>query len=236
MSNGVVALIPARGGSKGIPRKAVKMLGDIPVIAWTILAAKNSKSIDKVFVTTEDNEIATVSQKYGAEVLTRPGCLAQNDVQNDEVSLYSLMQLRHERDIFPDTVVLLQPTSPFRSSEDIDNAFELYSGDETVVSCCVDGRFHWALDEEDEVISVWHNPMMRMGRQDIDDKDRLMAENGAIYICNSENLAHLRCLRTPPFTIYLMNELHSVDLDNQSDWDYATWLVETGRVKRATAS
>lgn len=232
MPNGVVALIPARGGSKGIPRKAVRELGGIPVIAWTILAAKKSKSIDRVFVTTESSEIAEAARQYGAEILTRPACLAQEDSQTDEVFLFGLRQLRHENDVFPETLVLLQPTSPFRGASDIDGAFELYGGEQTVISCCIDTKFHWALDDDDYVVPIWHNPLDRQSRQDTPDSERMMRENGAIYICNANSFSSVRNCRIPPYTIYLMDELHSVDLDTESDWDWATWLAESGKVKR----
>lgn len=229
---GVVAVIPARGGSKGIPHKAVKKLGKWPTIGWTIEAAKAAGCVDRVFVSTEDAEIADVAGRFGVEVLNRPVCLAQDDSQTDEVYTYCLRQMRHELHLFPETLVLLQPASPFRTASQIDEAFELYTPAETVISCCVDTKFHWAIDEEEdyEAVPIFHSPMHRQGRQAIDDRDRLLAENGAIYIVDAERLSQERCCRVPPFSLYLMDALHSVDLDTMDDWDYATWLVETGRI------
>ena len=231
-NGGVAAIIPARGGSKGIPHKAVKKLGKWPTIGWTIEAAKVAQSVDRVFVSTEDSDIANTAELFGVEVLKRPACLAQDDSQNDEVATYCLRQMRHELHYYPETIILLQPTSPFRTTSQIDAALELYTPAETVISCCVDTKFHWAIDEEEdyEAVPIGHNPMHRTGRQNIDDRDRLLYENGAIYVIEAERLSQERCLRVPPFSLYLMDALHSVDLDTQEDWDYATWLVETGRI------
>ena len=228
----VVAIIPARGGSKGIPHKATKRLGKCPTIGWTIEAAKAAKCVDKVFVSTESDEIANVAGLFGVEVLKRPSCLAQEDSQTDEVYTYCLRQLRHELHLFPETLIFLQPTSPFRTTANIEEAFELYTPAETVISCCVDPKFHWAIDEEEdyEAVPVFHSPMHRLGRQATDDRDRLLYENGAIYIIEADRLSQERCCRVPPFSLYLMDELHSVDLDTQDDWDYATWLIETGKI------
>lgn len=116
----ILGIIPARGGSKGIPRKNIKMIAGKPLIAWTIEAAKKSKLLDSFVVSTEDSEIAEISRKYGAEAIDRPVELA-----GDEASTLSVLQ--HVISIVEaDTVVVLQPTSPVRDRDLIDRCIRRY--------------------------------------------------------------------------------------------------------------
>ena len=112
--NKILAIIPARGGSKGIARKNIRQLAGKPLIAWSIEASKRSNLLDMCVVSTEDDEIAKISQKYGAKVLPRPAELA-----TDEASTMSVLQDILTK-IDTDVVVLLQPTSPIRDSDLID--------------------------------------------------------------------------------------------------------------------
>lgn len=120
----ILGITPARGGSKGIPRKNIKIIAGKPLIAWTIEAAQNSKLLDRYIVSTEDKEIATVSRKYGAEVLDRPVELA-----TDEAPTISVLQ--HAIKYIPcDIVVLLQATSPIRSSGLVDECIRKFIDNE----------------------------------------------------------------------------------------------------------
>lgn len=114
---GLTAIIPARGGSKRIPRKNLVDLGGKPLVAWTIEAALNAESVERVVVSTEDNEIAEVVRCWGAEVLDRPDGLAEDGVPTREVTLHAIEALGLQS-----RVALLHPTSPFRTSMDIDAA------------------------------------------------------------------------------------------------------------------
>ena len=117
----ILGITPARGGSKGIPRKNIKMIAGKPLLAWTIEAAKKSKFIDKYVVSTEDKEIAKVAQRFGAEVLYRPAELATDEVSTESV-------LKHTVNSFKcDTLVLLQPTSPVRRSGLIDECVKEFT-------------------------------------------------------------------------------------------------------------
>lgn len=227
---GTIALILARGGSKGIPGKNIKLLNGKPLIAYTIEAAKKSKCVDEVFVTTDDNAIAEIAQKYGARILTRPGCLAQEDSQSSEVFLFALRQLRHEQNVHPETLVLLQPTSPFRTGEHIDRAMELFikqNADGCIMSGCVDRKFHYYYDEEEEsYIPILHDPLHRLGRQDIPGDVWPVQENGALYIVSAEAFSLWRDYHLRPIGMYLMDSALSVDLDTMDDWNYAEWLVK----------
>lgn len=114
----VLGLIPARGGSKRCPRKNVKPFKGTPLICLTLEAAKHSKYLDTVIVSTEDSDIKLLAQTWGAKVLDRPADLAQDDSSSEDVMRHALLHYPH------DWIVLLQPTSPLRLTEDIDGCIE----------------------------------------------------------------------------------------------------------------
>ena len=120
----VIAIIPARGGSKGIPRKNIKPLLGKPLIAYTIEVAVASKLLDKIVVSTEDAEIAEISQRWGAEVVRRPEELARDDSPSVDAILH-VIHWFEERGQYFDITALLEPTSPLRKADDLDNAIAL---------------------------------------------------------------------------------------------------------------
>ena len=121
----IVAIIPARGGSKRIPRKNIKLIAGKPMVAYSIEAGLKSKYVDRVIVSTEDKEIAEISKQYGAEVFIRPLELAQDETKTAPVMIDVVEKLEIE-EYYPDIVVLLQPTSPLRDSQFINEAFEQF--------------------------------------------------------------------------------------------------------------
>jgi CMP-N-acetylneuraminic acid synthetase len=123
--NKIVAIIPARGGSKGLTRKNIKPLLGKPLVAGTIEQAKKSKYVNKVVVSTEDKEIAKISKKYGAEVVDRPEELARDESPTIDAIMHAIDWFEKRGEYF-DIVVLLEPTSPLRKENDIDNAIELF--------------------------------------------------------------------------------------------------------------
>jgi CMP-N,N'-diacetyllegionaminic acid synthase len=127
----VVGLVPARGGSKGIPRKNLAPLAGKPLLAWTLEATRASTTLDRVVVSTDSDEIATLARELGAEVLGRPADLAADETPMLDVVRHALRELPA-----PDVLVLLQPTSPLRRAEHVDDAVRLLleSGADTVVS------------------------------------------------------------------------------------------------------
>ena len=121
MKQKIISIIPARGGSKGIPRKNVKLLNNKPLIAYSIEQSLHSKLINKTYVSTEDNEIKRISKEYGAEVIDRPQELAGDIVSTEAVILHVAEYLKNDFNY----MVLLQPTSPIRYPRQIDKAIEL---------------------------------------------------------------------------------------------------------------
>ena len=119
----IITIIPARGGSKGVPRKNVRSLGDKPLIAHSILDAKEANLVDKVYVSTDDPEIAEVSSKYGAEIISRPSQIAGDTASSETALIHGLSEIE-QKGISPELIIFLQCTSPIRSGEDIDRAIE----------------------------------------------------------------------------------------------------------------
>ncbi len=120
----ILAIIPARGGSKGLPNKNIKLLLDKPLIAWTIEQAKNSKFIDEIHVSTDSPNIAKISEEYGIKVPSlRPENLAQDNSSSADVVDYIIKKYEEQNQFF-DYIILLEPTSPLRKKNDIDNAIE----------------------------------------------------------------------------------------------------------------
>jgi CMP-N-acetylneuraminic acid synthetase len=129
---GVLALITARGGSKGIPNKNIKLLGQKPLIQWTIEAARSSFYLDRIVVSSDSPTILTISEQLGCEPLLRPDYLAEDDSTSVDVILHALENIKSEYDY----LILLQPTSPFRRTKDIDGIIEsiVKGGSEVMVS------------------------------------------------------------------------------------------------------
>lgn len=226
-SNGVLGVIPARGGSKGLPGKNLHLLAGKPLIGWTIDAARAAHSVDAVVVSTDDEEIARVAVELGAEVpFVRPAELATDDAPMVDAVLHALDALAGMERAYAQ-VVLLQPTSPLRTGAHIDAASELLriSGAEAVVSVT-----------ETEHSPSWSNtlpPDGRMGafirpevvgvrRQDLPLYYRL---NGAIYLIDVETLRRKRAFVGDFAVAYVMPRDASVDIDTLVDLEYAEFLL-----------
>jgi N-acylneuraminate cytidylyltransferase/CMP-N,N'-diacetyllegionaminic acid synthase len=217
------ALIPARGGSKGIPRKNIKLMAGKPLIAWTIEAALRSSLLDAVVVSTEDEEIAEVARNAGALVpFMRPAELAQDATPGIDPVLHALDQLPEF-----DSVLLLQPTSPMRSTADIDGCLTLAAerGAPSVVSVCEpDTHPYWTYRVgADQSMRRLLDGAAVTRRQDL---PAVAALNGALYFADAAWLRRSRALVGPETLAYVMTREHSVDLDTPLDWKIAEILLK----------
>ena len=219
------AIIPARGGSKGIPKKNIKPLRGKPLISYSIEHAKKSKYINKVVVSTEDEEIAEISTEYSAEIIERPKELAKDESPTIDAIFHALAVLKTEN-YNPDIIILLQPTSPLRNAEDIDNAMELFlnSGCESVVSVCeVEHSPYWSLKIEDNHLKpIFGEKYLEMRRQDL---PKVYMPNGAIFISTPENLRKYKSFHCPKTIPYVMPLERSVDIDKEIDFMLAELLM-----------
>lgn len=215
-----LGLIPARGGSKGIPRKNVLPIAGRPLIAWTIAAARSAAAIDRVVVTTDDAEIAAVAAAHGAEVpFLRPAELARDETPG-------IAPVLHALDMLPgiDTVVLLQPTSPLRGGEDIDAAVALHTANDgaTVVGVTAAAHAGWTFAMNADGMLDVGTAGIAARRQDMAAQ---FALNGAIYVAAADRLRATRSFLTPGTIGYLMPVERSVDIDTMFDWRVADMLL-----------
>ncbi len=218
----ILGIIPARGGSKGIKRKNLRSVGGKPLVAYTIEASLNSKYITKTVVSTEDFEIAKISEKFGARVISRPHELAQDETKTAPVMLQVLKELETEG-YKPDYVVLLQPTCPLRDAEYIDDAFDFFfemseKGFDSCFSGFECGKTHslWKIGHSKKAHPLY-DYRKRPRRQEEAEHYPLISENGAFYALSCEKfllyedfIGHNPC-------IYLTKKV--VDIDTEADLD-----------------
>lgn len=210
-----IAIIPARGGSKGIPKKNIINLAGRPLIAWSIEQAKSSQLVDIVFVSTDDDEIAEVSCEYGAEVVKRPAQLAADTSSSEDVLLHAIDFIECEKKIKIDIVVFLQATSPVREKDDIDNAIRQYlsAKADSLFSCTrIEDHFIWE-EREGDYFSTNYDYRRRRLRQDI--KPQYL-ENGSIYVFRPELIRRELNRLGGKITIYETAFWKSFQID---DWD-----------------
>lgn len=217
-----IAIIPARGGSKGLPRKNLLALGGKPTIVWTLEAAMASETFDRVIVTTDDLEIAeTSSTVRGVRIHDRPAELATDTATSMDV-VFDVMEA--EKASGEDIVVLLQPTSPLRNAEDISLAFKEFSkgGCDALVSVTeYDTKAYWVMYLEDGLLrSLASNVAGR--RQEL---PKLFIPNGAIYISTVANLKEHRSFTVGRCRPYVMPAERSVDIDTLKDLQEAERVI-----------
>jgi CMP-N,N'-diacetyllegionaminic acid synthase len=226
-----LAIIPARGGSKGLPGKNLVQLSGKPLIAHTIEAARVASSLERIVVSTESPEIAEISRQYGAEVpFLRPSELAGDDTPTLPVLQHVLAELEATEGCKPEIIVLLQPTSPLRRSEDIDSAVALFerSGADSVVSVCA-AEHHpaWMRRlEGDRVLPFLENGPEYTRRQDMPPVYRL---NGAVYISRRRILMEENLILGQDTRGFVMDAESSVDIDTLFDLKVAALLMQERR-------
>lgn len=173
------AVIPARGGSKGIPGKNLKRIAGQPLIAWTIQAARQARHVQRVIVSTDDPQIAAVARAHGAEVVERPAELANDTASSESALLHALDQLEQGEGYRPQLLVFLQCTSPLTTAEDIDGTVQLLL-DQAADSACSVTRFHYFLwrNSSAGADGINHDKRVRLRRQD---REPEYLETGAVY-------------------------------------------------------
>ncbi|MCP9610602.1 cytidylyltransferase domain-containing protein [Coprobacter tertius] len=218
-------LIPARGGSKGIPRKNIKKLGGRPLIYYTIDAARGIASDNDICVSTDDDEIIEVVREYGLSVpFKRPEELATDRAGSYEVIMHAL-KYYEDRGIYYDVVVLLQPTSPFRTARHIREAISLYDSSYDMVVSVIetDKNPYFVLFEEDKNGYLQRSKDGHFTRRQ--DCPKVYEYNGAIYVMNVDSLKSKSLGEFSKNVKYVMNNIDNVDLDTPLDWEFAEFLI-----------
>lgn len=222
----IVAIVPARAGSKRLPRKNVLPLGNKPLIQWTLDAAKASGVIDLIVVTSDDTEVLSIAEKSAVKTIVRPEHLATDTSTTIDVILHTLEALRSEN-IYPKRVMLLQPTSPLRTAEDIKSAvkkMELTNAASVISVCATEHSPLWCntLDDNGCMDNFLPPEIINKRSQDLPTYYRL---NGAIYLIFTEKLIAKKSFFTINSFAFVMDREHSVDIDNIFDFNFAKQLI-----------
>ena len=229
----IVCIITARGGSKSIPRKNVLPLGGKPVIAWSIEAALQSPSVSRVIVSTDDEEIAEVSREWGAEVpFTRPAELAVDEAPHMAVMLHAIQWLESDQETLPEFILLLQPTSPMRTSEDIEAAVRIaveQNADSVIgVTELTAHPYQARRTAEDGTLTEFITNSPAPGtastrRQEFPVAFRI---NGSIYLTRTKVLRDQETFEPPRTFPYVLPSHRSCELDEPWELHVANLIME----------
>ncbi|MGD9992108.1 MAG: sugar phosphate nucleotidyltransferase [Salinivirgaceae bacterium] len=223
----MIVIIPARGGSKGLPGKNIKELCGKPLLAYTIEAALKSKNVRRVIVSTDDIEIAAISEKYGAEVpFLRPADLATDSAKAIDNYIYTIDRLNKDYQLNIKDFVVLQPTSPLRTSEDIDNAISIFKEKKAEAVISMHEAPHppaWAKKIVKGLITDYFTVNIdNTNRQDL---DIAYMPNGAIYVFKISLLKEKRTYFSDKTFAYIMPTDRSIDIDNKMDFEFVEYLI-----------
>jgi CMP-N,N'-diacetyllegionaminic acid synthase len=223
--NTILAIITARGGSRGIPRKNLREIGNKPMLAWSIQAAQKSRFIDRLILSSEDIEVIETAKKFGCEVpFKRPHYLATDDAESMDVVHHALNALPEKYDY----LILLQPTSPFCSAQDIDGCLEILHKEKApsaVTVFEVDKHPNWmySFSKGSRIQPLIEGEKRTTRRQDL---PRVFALNGAVFIARCDWVASQRDFISPETVAYEMPKNRSIDIDTENDLLLANLLAK----------
>ena len=233
----ILGIIPARGGSKSVPRKNIKPLADKPLIAWTIEEAKKSQYLDRAIVSTDDEEIARVAQEWGGEVpFLRPAELAQDLSKDIEFLLHALEFLKEKEQYVPDIVVLMRVTSPLKTAEDIDNGIRaLVDTPEADASRPImESPKHpykmWKMSEGD---NRFIEPFLLKSFTGMDEPfngprqvlPKVFIHTGAMDVIRRKTITDMKSTSGKKLAHFFMEPENSVNIDQPIDFEIAEFLM-----------
>ncbi len=227
MSEKVIAIILARGGSKGIPRKNVLEFAGHPLVAWSILQAKQSKKIDAVYVSSDSDEILQIAKKYGAKIIKRPDECSGDTAKSEEAILHALDVLGSKQEI----IIMLEPTAPLRKPDDLSNAVNMFR--EQQWDSCFSGAtlqdfLIWKKNKKGELVSVNYD-YKNQGPRQMREPD--FVENGAIYMFKPEVMLHDNNRFGGKIGIFPNEFWQSFEIDEPDDWNFVELIFNKYLVK-----
>ena len=231
----ILAIIPARGGSKSIPGKNIKLLGQHPLIAYSIAAGLKSNSITRTIVSTDDEATANISKRYGAEVpFMRPDELAEDHVTDLPVFEHALNFLKREENYQPDIIVQLRPTSPFRPEGSIDASIQMMRerpDADAVRAVTPSGQnpFKMWLIENDQLqtlVPSIFKEAYNMPRQEL---PATYWQTGHLEVIRRSTIEDMKSLTGEIILPYIIDTKYAIDLDNLEQWAYAEYIMKQQR-------
>ncbi|WP_432775379.1 acylneuraminate cytidylyltransferase family protein [Brevibacillus gelatini] len=221
----IVAIIPARGGSKGVPRKNIRLLAGNPLITYTINAALKSPLISRCIVSTEDEEIKKVSLAAGAEVIDRPYEFATDLASSEDVVRHVLEQLMIEGNL-PNYFMLLQPTSPMRTEKHVTECINMSLNRNSSCTISVTEMEHHPFKcfyaKEGTLIPFLNKESLSKPRQQL---ARILRQNGAMYFLDCNQFLDKKSFFVEPVLPYFMDQSDSIDIDSEQDFLFCEFLM-----------
>lgn len=210
----IIAIIPARGGSKGVPGKNIRQFAGKPLIVHSIEYALNTPGIDAVYVSTDDENIAEISQNADAEIIRRPAEISGDSATTESAIEHALSVIG----LSPDIVVLLQPTSPLRPHNGLQAALEKFikGNYDSLLSVSPSHRFFWKCSGEIAVPE--YDFMNRPRRQDVKPEEMHYVENGSLYIFTLKNFVNHKNRLGGKIGFVIFPEEYSMEIDSESDF------------------
>jgi CMP-N-acetylneuraminic acid synthetase len=223
----ILAIIPARGKSKGIPQKNLQIVAGHPLVAWSIKAAKSSSYINRIVVSTDDQSIADTAMQYGAEVMARPDEISGDEASSESALLHVLETLHISEGYMPDLLVFLQCTSPLTIEEDIDSCIKKLIGENADTATTVTDfhYFLWQETPDGSAEGINHEKHIRERRQD---RDPQYLETGAVYVMRTEGFLKHKHRFFGKTILSIMPPSRVLEIDNPSDL-----LIADTRLKEA---
>lgn len=221
----IVSIIPARGGSIGIPRKNMHITAGIPLLGWTINQAIKEKKIDKVYVTTDDNEIAQYAKSLGAEVVIRPEGISGSEASSESAIKHALKIISKESAAKVDLIVFLQATSPLRMPKDLKDSIDFYyesNADSIFSSSVAEDLTLWQKNKKDNLNSINYDFKNRTIRQEAPTQ---YIENGSIYIFTPEILKDYNNRLGGKIETFVMKSWQAHEIDTIEDIELVEYYI-----------
>ena len=219
----IIVIIPARGGSKGLPRKNIRSFNNIPLVVHSINYAKECNLVDTIYVSTDDNEIASISSEYGATIIERPQELSGDSATTESAINHVLSTLEAK----PEIIILLQPTSPFRPKDSLKIALDKFiqNNFDSLLSISPTHHFFWSIDENDN-INAKYDYLNRPRRQDLKKENIRFVENGSLYIFTYNHFKSMKNRLGGKIGYIEFDEKYSHEIDTALDFKFLETLVK----------
>lgn len=233
----ILALIPARSGSKRVKNKNIRLLNNKPLIAYTIEAAKKSKYIDRIVVTTDSRTIATIAKEYGAEVpFLRPKEISTEDSTEYQFHIHAYEWLKENEGFEPKYIVNLYPTTPFRSHHSIESAIEMimkvpFADSLRSVRMCTEHPYKmWTLTGKylDRFIPLKSSSTQTLSYHLL---PKVFIQNASIYIVNTQSLLKYKNTVGKKVLCFEMDEIESIDINYPIDFEFAEYILKTKKFR-----